>query len=34
MSAVLDQDKQAAARVNLNSPEAAQAALRTFWRLA
>jgi transcriptional regulator with XRE-family HTH domain len=34
MSAVLDHHRPPPAPVGLNTPEAAQAALRTFWRLA
>jgi transcriptional regulator with XRE-family HTH domain len=34
MSAVLGQHSPPAAQVNLSTPQAAQAALRTFWRLA
>jgi hypothetical protein len=34
MSAVLDHHRPPSAPVGLNTPEAAQAALRTFWRLA
>jgi transcriptional regulator with XRE-family HTH domain len=34
MSAVLDHHRPPSASVSLNTPEAAQAALRTFWRLA
>lgn len=34
MSAVLEPHSPPSARVNLTTPEAAQAALRTFWRLA
>jgi transcriptional regulator with XRE-family HTH domain len=34
MSAVLDHHRPPSASVGLNTPEAAQAALRTFWRLA
>jgi hypothetical protein len=34
MSAVLQPGSTPPARVNLRTPEAAQAALRTFWRLA
>jgi transcriptional regulator with XRE-family HTH domain len=34
MSAVLGQHSPSAAQVNLSVPEAGQAALRTFWRLA
>jgi transcriptional regulator with XRE-family HTH domain len=34
MSAVLDDHRPPSGPVGLNTPEAAQAALRTFWRLA